>query len=1444
MWLAHPLQDFCCVVHDASITIYDSSGLELQKLPIDALRVAWHPRLLSLLVVTTGSFSVYVYQDSSPAAGGGGRRKFVLQQNVPHNITGERILGAHFFTGHVCLLHTTSSSSSSAASGAVVGSIWDVHITYTKISASTSSSSTSNAAAGSCSHLAPVFSVAPDGSRVSFLDPHKDIGAAEIWGQILGDVGEMEELLAGVTEMRDADTTDSDDDPYARHWRYKQKAADAGSTRKRALQRTGGVGMSGPASAHSAGAAADKQRDGLPPRPNFVRKRNKACFFKTSPGSLTALELHLQWLRNESRHERPFDFDTAESVLVVLEESNVITAWRESALHEQLTYRLQWRSGGTAQVFDFKATSAVVRECGLENEVRRTQADQTSALVVHPTMRMVAVLQGHVARICEILPKAGASTTSTSLSSPSNLGRNPMHAHVSQGILATGIRQLLWDTTNLRNYPPVLVGVTTAGQLVCTRVSALNQAKMELVSRRAHTAVERTRPPEQDEAVDQVVRVAIKFCFTLLLFADGHVEVGQFAIRNLKQRFAVQWQMRHSLPAPAGVRAAFTKRPVVEVPRVQLGVRKRLDFVADASGAELLFSSENTIHTAPIKGGGSFDTFFTLPPASRNGGAAASVVAFDVVDDYLGILTSTAEVRIYYVSSPSRTSSKNKTAFRLLRRSALPFTPAVHRGDRDAAATAKEETSFRAWNKQGPVTDLAQGVYQQSNNLTKSILDHAKSTTSAVVTTSTLGGKSILPGAGGETWESSQVKISATATSVHWGPDAGTVMVFDAEDLTRLHLHVVPFPSATQSLASAQKPTNLYHPDVIHFLATHTNFFPDRFVQKILRSLLKGLQSGEWDIFVAGLEDNSLAAGRDAIGVEAQTDSSSNVVPAASGSGALRQEDANAGGGNCASDFWNDRDDVEEESLSPAKGVNALRLLGAAGNNVHAAAEVQPERVLQVDAGTTAPGGCHLSGWRLVGTEARDLVQLLHNHAVPFVSSWEQTILTQMLTGDEIDDHQAAISTSKASFLSKLDFARLDEAARRYLRAWIFHRLFADKFIDRAGASKSNAVVGRQYDCFAASLSSEDLVWALHSADQSALCDLILADLSATAGTPAGAGVDNSKPALFTLSDEAPTSDQTRAYGERVWTNFQSRSGLGFWLTNQHNLQACVEALPKKILQDQKSLPLQERNPEAVALWYAALNRQSLLAALYKAAKQDAIAGFLRLDLKNDAENKQKAVKNGYELIRQKRYMLAATFFLLAGCWRDAVDVVLRYLNDLGLAFLLARLAPLPAVRVSCRTSFGEEERGRVYEAERQGVSEQSDTNPGLTCDVFTSVPPLVYHVAIDEMLPMAQASNDCWLCSLALWQAGKYVDAVRALCENETVGNGLSGGRADGGEPAASPSDERGNHVVGNFRKGTRDGITTAHFRDFLIEKLRRDNITGPGGEWAAGKSTRRRGL
>ena len=65
------------------------------------------------------------------------------------------------------------------------------------------------------------------------------------------------------------------------------------------------------------------------------------------------------------------------------------------------------------------------------------------------------------------------------------------------------------------------------------------------------------------------------------------------------------------------------------------------------------------------------------------------------------------------------------------------------------------------------------------------------------------------------------------------------------------------------------------------------------------------------------------------------------------------------------------------------------------------------------------------------------------------------------------------------------------------------------------------------------------------------------------------------------------------------------------------------------------------------ALLYLALEKQSALAAMFRAVKNEKIAAFMARDF-TDPANRQSAVKNACTLLSQHKYAQSAAFFLLA----------------------------------------------------------------------------------------------------------------------------------------------------------------------------------------------------
>ena len=107
------------------------------------------------------------------------------------------------------------------------------------------------------------------------------------------------------------------------------------------------------------------------------------------------------------------------------------------------------------------------------------------------------------------------------------------------------------------------------------------------------------------------------------------------------------------------------------------------------------------------------------------------------------------------------------------------------------------------------------------------------------------------------------------------------------------------------------------------------------------------------------------------------------------------------------------------------------------------------------------------------------------------------------------------------------------------------------------------------------------------------------------------------------------------------------------------------------------------------ALLYAALGRTSVLAGLFKAARDTRLAEFLSRNFAED-RHREAALKNAYALMSKHRHAFAATFFVLAGEHADAAALVWRRLGDLSLAVTVARLAPADArsrLKISAETA-------------------------------------------------------------------------------------------------------------------------------------------------------------
>jgi hypothetical protein len=120
------------------------------------------------------------------------------------------------------------------------------------------------------------------------------------------------------------------------------------------------------------------------------------------------------------------------------------------------------------------------------------------------------------------------------------------------------------------------------------------------------------------------------------------------------------------------------------------------------------------------------------------------------------------------------------------------------------------------------------------------------------------------------------------------------------------------------------------------------------------------------------------------------------------------------------------------------------------------------------------------------------------------------------------------------------------------------------------------------------------------------------------------------------------------------------------WIGSNHEVRAVAERIAKAQF-------AATRDPMQCALLYLALEKQSALAAMFRAVKNEKIAAFMARDF-TDPVNRQSAVKNACTLLSQHKYAQSAAFFLLADSPQDALDTLLYKLRDPMLALLITRL--------------------------------------------------------------------------------------------------------------------------------------------------------------------------
>ncbi|XP_020526297.1 uncharacterized protein LOC18439600 [Amborella trichopoda] len=184
---------------------------------------------------------------------------------------------------------------------------------------------------------------------------------------------------------------------------------------------------------------------------------------------------------------------------------------------------------------------------------------------------------------------------------------------------------------------------------------------------------------------------------------------------------------------------------------------------------------------------------------------------------------------------------------------------------------------------------------------------------------------------------------------------------------------------------------------------------------------------------------------------------------------------------------------------------------------------------------------------------------------------------------------------------------------------------------------------------------------------------------------------------------------------EPCWQEMRNL-GLGFWLTSGTSLRARMEKLARLQF-------LKRKDPKECALLYLALNRQQVLAGLFKISKDERdkpLVGFLSRNFQEE-KNKSAALKNAYVLLGRHQLELAAAFFLLGGDLSSAIAVCTKNIGDEQLALVICELV--------------------------------EGTNG-----------PVQHELILNYLLPSAIEKEDNWLASMLEWRLGKYSQSILRL--------------------------------------------------------------------------------
>ncbi len=133
-----------------------------------------------------------------------------------------------------------------------------------------------------------------------------------------------------------------------------------------------------------------------------------------------------------------------------------------------------------------------------------------------------------------------------------------------------------------------------------------------------------------------------------------------------------------------------------------------------------------------------------------------------------------------------------------------------------------------------------------------------------------------------------------------------------------------------------------------------------------------------------------------------------------------------------------------------------------------------------------------------------------------------------------------------------------------------------------------------------------------------------------------------------------------------TWADVRS-VGATFWIDNGQSICSLAEKLARQ--QYLKS----DRDPYSCLLFYSALGKLKVIAGLFKMKREEKFYNFFMNDF-TQTRWKSAALKNGYALMKQHKYELAAAFLLIGGKIFEAARICEKNLGDIQLALFIVRI--------------------------------------------------------------------------------------------------------------------------------------------------------------------------